>query len=270
MLNSPLSGQGGASSSSSKQQEDYPVLFAQLIARTAKDIDVLIDSLPSEDSSPELQVSSVIHCWNWRSLGRASLWWVIFFSRLWCWFVCLSYLTPYTPSSTLALCRWRLSGDWRWRIKKRQSDWRKPSPKEKRSWRRFKLSCQKSPIRSLKPWGCSISERWREQGVVVEEEEVLGVLEVEIGHYPPRGRWRLMKLWDDLIENAATVDKWLRIHYGFHKSSFIPTLSPYSLFFPHCPPWKKTNVLIFILFISRSCQGNFLPLVIKLSELWFS
>jgi len=32
-------------------------LFAQLIARTAKDIDVLIDSLPSEDSSPELQVS---------------------------------------------------------------------------------------------------------------------------------------------------------------------------------------------------------------------
>ena len=31
-------------------------LFAQLIARTAKDIDVLIDSLPNEDSSPELQV----------------------------------------------------------------------------------------------------------------------------------------------------------------------------------------------------------------------
>ena len=35
---------------------DEAALFAQLIARTAKDIDVLIDSLPSEDSSPELQV----------------------------------------------------------------------------------------------------------------------------------------------------------------------------------------------------------------------
>jgi len=37
---------------------DEAALFAQLIARTAKDIDILIDSLPSEDSSPELQVSS--------------------------------------------------------------------------------------------------------------------------------------------------------------------------------------------------------------------
>ncbi|KAL3199116.1 hypothetical protein MRX96_043986 [Rhipicephalus microplus] len=37
-------------------QEDYPQLFATLIARTAKDIDVLIDSLPSEEASPELQV----------------------------------------------------------------------------------------------------------------------------------------------------------------------------------------------------------------------
>ncbi|XP_053210783.1 mediator of RNA polymerase II transcription subunit 21-like [Panonychus citri] len=37
--------------------EDYPQLFAQLIARTAKDIDVLIDSLPSEESTPELQAS---------------------------------------------------------------------------------------------------------------------------------------------------------------------------------------------------------------------
>jgi len=36
---------------------DEAALFAQLIARTAKDIDILIDSLPSEDSSPELQVS---------------------------------------------------------------------------------------------------------------------------------------------------------------------------------------------------------------------
>ena len=35
---------------------DYAVLFSKLIARTAKDIDVLIDSLPSEESTFELQV----------------------------------------------------------------------------------------------------------------------------------------------------------------------------------------------------------------------
>lgn len=40
-------------------QEDYAQLFASLIARTAKDIDVLIDSLPSEESSPELQSASL-------------------------------------------------------------------------------------------------------------------------------------------------------------------------------------------------------------------
>jgi mediator of RNA polymerase II transcription subunit 21 len=33
--------------------DDDAALFAQLIARTAKDIDVLIDSLPNEDSSPD-------------------------------------------------------------------------------------------------------------------------------------------------------------------------------------------------------------------------
>jgi len=48
---------------------DEAALFAQLIARTAKDIDILIDSLPSEDSSPELQVnlqltSSSVICRN--------------------------------------------------------------------------------------------------------------------------------------------------------------------------------------------------------------
>lgn len=37
--------------------EDYPQMFAQFIVRTAKDIDVLIDSLPSEDSTPELQAA---------------------------------------------------------------------------------------------------------------------------------------------------------------------------------------------------------------------
>ena len=35
---------------------DNPALFSKLIAKTAKDIDVLIESLPSEESSLELQV----------------------------------------------------------------------------------------------------------------------------------------------------------------------------------------------------------------------
>jgi hypothetical protein len=38
---------------------DYAHLFATLIARCAKDIDVLIESLPSEDSSTDLQVWAV-------------------------------------------------------------------------------------------------------------------------------------------------------------------------------------------------------------------
>lgn len=41
------------------QNEDHAILFAQLIARTAKDIDVIIDSLPNEESSPELQIHSL-------------------------------------------------------------------------------------------------------------------------------------------------------------------------------------------------------------------
>ncbi|ESO00708.1 hypothetical protein HELRODRAFT_192580 [Helobdella robusta] len=39
--------------------DETALLFAQLIARTAKDIDILVDSLPNEDSSPELQVASL-------------------------------------------------------------------------------------------------------------------------------------------------------------------------------------------------------------------
>lgn len=35
---------------------EHKRVFATLIARNAKDIDVLIESLPSEDSSAELQV----------------------------------------------------------------------------------------------------------------------------------------------------------------------------------------------------------------------
>ncbi|KFO11490.1 Mediator of RNA polymerase II transcription subunit 21, partial [Balearica regulorum gibbericeps] len=37
----------------------YAQLFAALIARTAKDIDVLIDSLPSEESTAALQAASL-------------------------------------------------------------------------------------------------------------------------------------------------------------------------------------------------------------------
>ena len=39
--------------------EDHTQLFAQLIARTAKDIEVLIESLPNEESSVELQSASL-------------------------------------------------------------------------------------------------------------------------------------------------------------------------------------------------------------------
>lgn len=39
---------------------EYAQLFAALIARTAKDVDVLIDSLPSEESTAALQVSTFI------------------------------------------------------------------------------------------------------------------------------------------------------------------------------------------------------------------
>ncbi|XP_059538418.1 mediator of RNA polymerase II transcription subunit 21 isoform X1 [Myotis daubentonii] len=43
--------------------EEYAQLFAALIARTAKDIDVLIDSLPSEESTAALQ-----HLWAFDEL----------------------------------------------------------------------------------------------------------------------------------------------------------------------------------------------------------
>ncbi|XP_060534421.1 mediator of RNA polymerase II transcription subunit 21 [Cylas formicarius] len=40
-------------------QEDYVQLFTTLIARCAKDIDTLIESLPSEENSTELQLASL-------------------------------------------------------------------------------------------------------------------------------------------------------------------------------------------------------------------
>ncbi|NWS19102.1 MED21 polymerase, partial [Pachyramphus minor] len=42
-----------------KSGSGYAQLFAALIARTAKDIDVLIDSLPSEESTAALQAASL-------------------------------------------------------------------------------------------------------------------------------------------------------------------------------------------------------------------
>ncbi|XP_050503127.1 mediator of RNA polymerase II transcription subunit 21 [Diabrotica virgifera virgifera] len=42
-----------------QNQEDYVQLFTTLIARCAKDIDTLIESLPSEESSTELQLQSL-------------------------------------------------------------------------------------------------------------------------------------------------------------------------------------------------------------------
>ncbi|CAH3108654.1 unnamed protein product [Pocillopora meandrina] len=40
-------------------EKRHAALFATLIARTAKDIDFLIESLPSEECSPELQAASL-------------------------------------------------------------------------------------------------------------------------------------------------------------------------------------------------------------------
>ncbi|XP_003746010.1 mediator of RNA polymerase II transcription subunit 21 [Galendromus occidentalis] len=45
--------------STATSQEDYAQLFATMIARTAKDIDVLIDSLPGEEAAPELQANNL-------------------------------------------------------------------------------------------------------------------------------------------------------------------------------------------------------------------
>lgn len=46
-----------ATSNQNGSNEDYSQLFASLIAKTAKEIDLLIDSLPNDESSPELQAA---------------------------------------------------------------------------------------------------------------------------------------------------------------------------------------------------------------------
>lgn len=56
---SKFSGFDRSGSQTPQQQEDYALLFATLIARNAKDIDTLIESLPNEESSTELQVASL-------------------------------------------------------------------------------------------------------------------------------------------------------------------------------------------------------------------
>ncbi|CAG9772172.1 unnamed protein product [Ceutorhynchus assimilis] len=49
----------GSQTPQQQTQEDYVQLFTTLIARCAKDIDTLIESLPSEENSAELQLASL-------------------------------------------------------------------------------------------------------------------------------------------------------------------------------------------------------------------
>ncbi|XP_066257617.1 mediator of RNA polymerase II transcription subunit 21 [Euwallacea similis] len=49
----------GSQTPQQQTQEDYVQLFTTLIARCAKDIDTLIESLPSEENSTELQLASL-------------------------------------------------------------------------------------------------------------------------------------------------------------------------------------------------------------------
>ncbi|KAL1500735.1 hypothetical protein ABEB36_006181 [Hypothenemus hampei] len=49
----------GSQTPQQQTQDDYVQLFTTLIARCAKDIDTLIESLPSEENSIELQLASL-------------------------------------------------------------------------------------------------------------------------------------------------------------------------------------------------------------------
>ncbi|KAJ8874891.1 hypothetical protein PR048_022781 [Dryococelus australis] len=62
------SGSQTPSSQTQHMQEDHAHLFATVIARCAKDIDVLIESLPSDESSTELQRHGIV---NKRMVGEA-------------------------------------------------------------------------------------------------------------------------------------------------------------------------------------------------------
>ena len=58
---SPLSGFGNTKGPHHHPVDntDHTQLFAQMIARTGKDIEVLIDSLPGEESTAELQAAGL-------------------------------------------------------------------------------------------------------------------------------------------------------------------------------------------------------------------
>ena len=58
---SPLSGFGNTKGPQHNPVDntDHTQLFAQMIARTGKDIEVLIDSLPGEESTAELQAAGL-------------------------------------------------------------------------------------------------------------------------------------------------------------------------------------------------------------------
>jgi len=50
---------GSKLSATSQETNEHTQLFAAMIARTARDIEVLIESLPSEESTPELQAAGL-------------------------------------------------------------------------------------------------------------------------------------------------------------------------------------------------------------------
>ena len=103
--------------------EDYAQLFATLIAKTAREVDLLIDSLPSEESSPELQVSAA------------------------------SVTLPTSPD---APCRRCTCGSWRPRTRRQRRSWRRRCGVASASWRRSSPRCRTS----LKPsCDCSVCRR---------------------------------------------------------------------------------------------------------------
>lgn len=62
----------GSQTPQQQTQEDYVQLFTTLIARCAKDIDTLIESLPSEENSTDLQVITKLNICNILRLNSAS------------------------------------------------------------------------------------------------------------------------------------------------------------------------------------------------------
>lgn len=86
-----------------QNQEDYAVLFAALISRCAKDIDTLIESLPSEESSTELQVQSLRRLEAENKEAAEQLEEVSISTLLICFCYDSSHLTNITKSNFLTL-----------------------------------------------------------------------------------------------------------------------------------------------------------------------